>query len=96
MGLSTNNTHCGIQYFSSLENEVEDKRVRNDCHTESHWSWSKKLPTHQQLIKIILEQQSLINKLISKRNHSEDALQAEKSKTMEGNFNKTSAGISKY
>lgn len=62
-------------------------------HTEADL---KKLPTHQQLIKIILEQQSLINKLISKRNHSEDALQAEKSKTMEGNFNKTSAGISKY
>ena len=91
MMLSTNNTKRGNQHFSPLENEAEDKRGRNDYHTEADL---KKLSTHQ-LISIILEQQSTINNLNSKCNQSEDALQAEikKFNAMEDNFNKTAAEL---
>jgi hypothetical protein len=35
MVLSSNNTKRVNQHFSPLENEAEDKRVRNDYHTEA-------------------------------------------------------------
>jgi len=91
MVLSSNNTKRVNQHFSPLENEAEDKRGRNDYHTEADL---KKLSSHQ-LISIILEQQSTINNLNSKRNQSEDALQAEikKFNALKDNFNKTSAEL---
>ncbi len=82
-----------INIFSPLENEAEDKRVRNDYHTEADL---KKLSTPSPTnISIILEQQSTINNLNSKRNQSEDALQAEikKFNALKDNFNKTSAEL---
>ncbi|EFX65969.1 hypothetical protein DAPPUDRAFT_332668 [Daphnia pulex] len=85
------NTKRGNVHFSPLDDAADDKRTRNDCHTEAELT---KLPL-QQLIGIILAQQSKMNKLIAKRNSSEDALYAEKMKTkdLEENFNKTSAEL---
>ena len=86
------NTKRGNKHFSPLDNAADDKRTRNDCHTEAELI-SIILDHLIELISIILDQQYKMNKLITKRNSSEDALYAEKLKTkdLEENFNKTSA-----